>query len=348
MKKSSKITVVPVLLFALFSLVFPSAGQQESDTQKVKIAFSMDSIKERWGRDREAFIKRAEEMGAEVMVQSAGGNDSIQAAQARMMMKNGADILVIIPHNLKLAGGIVNVAHKEFDIKVIAYDRLVRDCDLDLYISFDAEKVGELQAEALVSRVPKGNYVIIGGSNTDNNALQFHKGQMNVLKPYIDRGDVNIIADQWATDWLAPVAAKIMEAALDKAGNDVQAVVASNDVLAGGALEVLEARGLAGKVTISGQDADLEACQRIAAGRQTMTVYKSIDELARTAAEVAVKMVRAEKINHLINNTVNNGYMDVPAILLEPVAVDAGNMDQVIMEGGFHSREDVYKGIPPK
>ncbi len=340
MRNTCKIFSIGFILLSF--LVNGPASAESQEAEKLKIGFSIDTLKERWLRDRDEFVKRAEELGVEVTVRSASGSDALQIAQARAMLVSGADMLVVVPHNLKLAGRIVNVAHKEYNVKVIAYDRLIRDVDLDLYIGFDNERVGELQAEALVARVPSGNYVIIGGAHTDNNALLFHEGQMNVLRPYIDRGEIKIIADQWAKDWLAPEAEKIMELALDKSDNDVQAVLATNDVLAGGALKVLESRGLAGKVVLSGQDADLEACRRIVAGTQAMTVYKPIDELAKRAAEVAVKMVRGQKINHLINSTVNNGYKDVPAILLKPVAVDKKTLDRVIIKSGFHSRDEVY------
>ena len=120
-------------------------------------------------------------------------------------------------------------------------------------------------------------------------------------------------------------------------------MLASKDVLAGGALDILKSKGLAEEVALSGQDADLAACRRIAAGTQAMTVYKPIDKLAQTAAEIAVKMVRGEKINHLVNGTVNNGFKEVPSILLKPVAVDKDNLDVVIIESGFHSREEVYR-----
>jgi D-xylose transport system substrate-binding protein len=336
------VKILSALSIIVFLLILFSAFTQAQEARKVKIGFSMDTLKERWLRDKDEFVKKAEELGAEVTVRSATGNDVLQIAQGRAMLAAGADVLVVVPHNLKLAGRIVKVAHDEFNAKVIAYDRLIRGADVDLYISFDNEKVGELQAKALVAEVPKGNYVIIGGSNTDNNALLFHKGQRNILNPYVDKGDITIISDQWARDWLASDAERIMKAALDKSNNNIQAVVASNDVLAGAALKVLEARGLSGKVAVSGQDADLAACKRIIAGAQTMTVYKPIDKLAQTAAEVAVKMVRGEKINHLVNGTVNNGFKEVPSILLTPVAVNKENLDKVIIESGFYSRDQVY------
>ncbi len=138
--------------------------------------------------------------------------------------------------------------------------------DLDLYISFDNVKVGEFQADYLVKRQPKGNYLLIGGAPTDHNALLFREGQMNILKPYVERGDIKVVADQWASDWLPVEALKIMENALTKNNNKIDAVVVSNDGTAGGAVQALAAQNLAGKVWVSGQDADLAGCQRIVAG----------------------------------------------------------------------------------
>lgn len=312
----------------------------------IKIGLSMDTLKEeRWQRDRDLFVERAKELGAEVLVQSANGNDTLQNAQAENLITQGVDILVVIPHNLKTTASIVDMAHKA-GIKVIAYDRIIRDCDLDLYISFDNYRVGELQAEELVKRVPKGNYVLIGGAPTDNNALMLREGQLQVLKPYLDRGDIKIVADQWAKDWQVVEALKHMENALTKNHNDVQAVVVSNDGTAGGAIQALAGQNLAGKVAVSGQDADLSACQRIAEGTQTMTVYKPIDRIARTAAEVAVKLVRGEPIDALISKKINNGQKDVPAILLEPISVTKANLYQAIVKNGFHKVEEVYKNVP--
>ena len=314
----------------------------------IKIGLSMDTLKEeRWQRDRDLFVERAKELGAEVLVQSANGNDTLQNAQAENLITQGVDILVVIPHNLKTTASIVDMAHKA-GIKVIAYDRIIRDCDLDLYISFDNYRVGELQAEELVKRVPKGNYVLIGGAPTDNNALMLREGQLKVLKPYLDRGDIKIVADQWAKDWQVVEALKHMENALTKNHNDVQAVVVSNDGTAAGAIQALAGQNLAGKVAVSGQDADLSACQRIAEGTQTMTVYKPIDRIARTAAEAAVKMVRGELIDALINKKVNNGKLEVPAILLEPIPVTKDNLYQAIVKNGFHKVEEVYKNLPHK
>jgi D-xylose transport system substrate-binding protein len=301
----------------------------------------MDTLKEeRWQRDRDLFVARAKELGAEVLVQSANGDDRVQVQQADNLLTQGVDVLVVIPHNGEVAATIVESA-KARNVPVISYDRLIRSSEPALYISFDNEKVGEMQARYLLERAPKGNYVLIGGAPTDNNALLFRKGQMNVLKPAIDRGDVKVVSDQWAKDWLASEALRICEDALTKSNRDVAAVVASNDATAGGAISALETAGVAGKVLVSGQDADLAGLQRIIAGKQSMTVYKPVHLLARRAAEAAVALARGEQVDAPAR--INNGKVDVPSILLEPVVVDKANIDDTVVKDGYQKREAIYQ-----
>ena len=229
-------------------------------------------------------------------------------------------------------------------VPVIAYDRLISDADLDYYVTFDPTKVGELQAEYALKNKPKGNYVLIGGAPTDNNALLVRKGQLNILQPSIDKGDIKVVADQWAKDWQAVEALKIMENALTRNNNQVDAVVVSNDGTAGGALQALGEQKLLGKVLVTGQDADLAACQRIVAGSQTMTIYKPIEALATKAADLAVKLAKKEAVTEP-TRPVNNGKKDVPSILLESIAVDKANLDATVIKDGYHPREAVYKEV---
>jgi D-xylose transport system substrate-binding protein len=316
----------------------PPAGKQ------VVIGFSMDTLKEeRWQRDRDLFVKHAEAAGARVLVQAANSDDALQNAQAENLLTQGVQVLVVVPHNAKTTATIVESAHK-MGVPVIAYDRLIRDADLDYYISFDAQRVGELQAEYAVKHKPKGNYVLIGGAPTDNNAVLVREGQMKVLKPAIDKGDIKVVADQWAKDWQAVEALKIMENALTRNNNQVDAVVVSNDGTAGGAIQALGEQKLSGKVLVTGQDADLAACQRIVAGTQTMTIYKPIDALATKAAEIAIKLAKKEAVSDP-TRPVANGRKDVPSILLEPIPVDKDNLDATILKDGYHKREDVYKEV---
>jgi len=305
---------------------------------------SFDSLQlERWQHDRDAFVAKAKELGAEVSVQSADGQDSVQVRQCENLLTSGVDVLVIIPHNGEVMASAVNSA-KAQEIPVLSYDRLVRNSDVDLYISFDNKRVGELQAKYLLDHAPKGNYILIGGSPTDNNAHMVRDGQMQVLRPAVDTGNVKIVADQWAKDWLPSEALRHTENALTQANNNVVAVVTSNDSTAGGAIQALAEQKLAGKVLVSGQDADLAAAQRIADGTQSMTVYKPIVPLATRAAEAAVALAKGERVQ--TTETVNNGKKDVPAILLEPIVVDQSNLASTVVKDGFLKVEDVYREVP--
>ena len=336
--------LIAALLLACFCLALVCCKRGPGEHGKIRIGFSMDSVLlERWVRDRDQFVARANELGAEVLVQSADGNDAAQVRQCENLLTQGVDVLVIVPHNGEVMASIVNSASRQH-VPVISYDRLIRNSDVSLYISYDNVKVGELQAQYLLDRAAKGNYVLIGGSPTDNNARMFREGQMKVLKPAMDRGDIKVAADQWSRDWLASEALSHTENALTRTANNVVAVVASNDSTAGGVVQALQEQSLAGKVLVSGQDADLAATQRIVTGTQTMTVYKPITPLARQAAEAAVSLAKGGKIE--THETVNNGMKDVPSILLTPVAVDKSNLMQTVIKDGFLKLEDVYRNVP--
>ncbi len=305
------------------------------------IGMSIDDLRlERWQKDRDIFVKKAEELGAKVFVQSANGDATAQISQIENMINRNVDVLVIIPFNGEVLGNIIAEAKRE-GIKVLAYDRLINNADLDFYVSFDNEKVGELQAQSIVEKVPEGKYFLMGGSPVDNNAKLFRKGQMKVLQPLIDSGKIKVVGDQWVDSWLAEKALQIMENALTANKNNIDAVVASNDATAGGAIQALSAQGLAGKVAISGQDADLAGIKRIVEGTQTMTVYKPITKLADKAAEIAVQLGKDGKTE--ANAQLNNGLKDVPAYLLDPIAVTKDNIEATIIKDGFHSKEAIYK-----
>ena len=311
----------------------------------VTIGFSMDTLKEeRWQRDRDLLVQYAEQHGAKVLVQAANGNDALQNEQAENLLTQGVDVLIVVAHNAETAATIVDSAHKA-GVPVIAYDRLIRNADVDLYVSFDAVRIGELQSEYAVKRVPKGHYVLIGGAPSDNNALLLREGQMKPLKPLVDKKDITIVSDQFAKDWQAIEALKIMENALTRAGNKVDAVVASNDGTAGGAIQALGEQKLTGKVLVTGQDADLAACQRILAGTQTMTIYKPLKNEAAKAAEMAILLARKQPIPDK-TVPVNNGKKDVPSILLDPIAVDKANLLSTVVADGYHTLEAICRDLP--
>jgi D-xylose transport system substrate-binding protein len=324
---------------ALAACARPTETGTTSSKTKVRIGFSMDTLQEeRWQRDRDLFVARARALGAEVIVQAASGDDYLQLSQAENMLARGVDVLVVVPHDAKAMGPIVSKAHAA-GVKVIAYDRLITYVDVDFYLSFDAEKIGELQATYLTRVAPKGNYVLIGGSPSDNNSYLLHRGVSTALEAAIARGDIRVVYDEMTRDWNPEEARRLMEEALVKTGGKIDAVIAANDATAGGAIQALYAKGLAGKIPVAGQDAELRAMRRILDGTQTMTVYKPIKLLAGMAAEVAVALAKGERPSP--TDTVFNGNKEVPALLLQPVAVDHGNWAATVVRDGFHSEAEI-------
>lgn len=320
--------------FLVMLIMVALLGCNSDKAKKIRIGISMDTYtEERWKKDGDFFEQRANELGAEVIRQVCNGNEQLQNEQIENLITSGIDVLVIVPHNSKTTASAIKSAHGA-GIKVIAYDRLIRECDLDYYISFDAVKVGELQAKYLLEKSPNGNYILIAGSPTDENATLFRQGQLNILQPAADKGEIKIIMDQFAKDWLPIEAMKQTQNALTLSQNNLSAIVASNDGLASGAIQALAEQGLAGKIPVSGQDAEAAAVQRIIDGTQVMTVYKPIKKLACTAAEAAVALAQNKKPEG-INGRINNGKKEVPAILIESTVVDKSNIKQTVVEDGF-------------
>ena len=347
MKLATRLITFSLLAAVLLSACVkgPNQGGAGSSPKggPVRIGFSMDTLKEeRWQRDKALVEQRCKEVGAECEVQVANGDDAVQTKQCDNLLTKGVDVLIVAPHNGQIAASIVEAAHRQ-NVPVISYDRLIRNSDVDLYVSHQVLKMGQMQAQYALKNVPKGNYVLIGGSPTDNNALLLREGQMNILKPAIDRGDIKIISDQFAREWKPEEALRITEDALTKTNNDIQAIVASNDGTAGGAISALPPQ-LVGKVLVTGQDAALDAVQRIVDGKQTMTIYKPIKPLAYSAVDSAIKLAHKEKVD--AKDKVNNGKIDVPSILQEPIVVDKNNVMETVIKDGYHQMEDVYKNVP--
>lgn len=319
-----------------------TAGTKDAN-KKIKIGFSMDTlVQERWIRDRDIFVARASELGAEVIVQIASGDGGDQERQAQYLLEQGINVLVIIPHDADKAASIVHAA-KSRGVRVISYDRLVKNAATDLYISFDNIKVGELMAGALAKKVPEGNYVIINGTKLDNNAYMFNQGYKNVLNPLIAEKKITLVDEQWVNEWRYEDAFNYVESDL-RTGKEIDAIVAANDTLAGAAVDALSEMRLAGKVAVVGHDADLDGCQRVVEGTQLATIYKPIDKIAKAAAEYAVKMAQGGKVE--ADDVIFDGKTDVPYYKIEPLLVTKDNMMQVIIGDDFHRLEEVYMNIP--
>ena len=339
-----------LMMFFAFAIVlaFCSGTLQAQDkpaqASDLRIGFLMDSLKiERWQTDLDTFQKRAKELGAQVLVETAEGDDELQLQQAQKLLNAGIKTLVLVSHDAEKAGRIVKAANAR-KVPVLCYERLVRNADVDAFVGVDVTTIGYLQARSIYQLAPKGNYVLIAGSPSDINAKILHDAQLGVLKRAVDRGEIKIVADVWAKDWNPSEAYASMGQAIQTTNGTITAVIASNDGTAGGAIQALEEHKLAGKVFVSGQDADLAAIIRILDGTQTMTVYKPLGLQARQAAEAAVALAKGQPVK--ATASISNGARSVPAILVNPVAVTKANVKQTVIKDGFQNLETIQKSLP--
>ncbi|KAB3531118.1 sugar ABC transporter substrate-binding protein [Alkaliphilus serpentinus] len=322
----------------------PTHQEEDNHHKRIKIGFSLGTLKEeRWIKDRDIVMAKVKEMGADIIVLNANNDDQDQLKQVKALLNQSIDVLIIVPNDLHKAAEAVELAKKQ-GVKVISYDRLVLNSNVDLYISFDNERVGELMAEAIAERLSKGNLLIINGATSDNNTKQLKVGYNRVLNDKIVDGSINLVAEEWAPLWMKEYAFSETDKFL-QSKTKIDAIIAGNDGLADGIIEALSQHRLAGETLVVGQDADLAACQRIVEGTQLMTVYKPIEKLADATARMAIQMAKGEELTN-IKNTINDGRYDVPYYVLEPIPVFKENLDETILKDGFHMYDEVYRNKP--
>lgn len=349
--KNFIIAMLILILCILVSLIFRNWNRtthKEYDTdqvnikekKKIKIGFSLGTLKEeRWIRDRDILMAKAQELGAEVIVQNANNDDQDQLKQVKYLLEQEIDVLIIVPNDYYKAASAVETAKKQ-GVPVISYDRLILNTNVDLYISFDNVKIGELMASALLDTMKSGNLLIINGAKNDNNTKMIKEGYDKKLQPYISSGKINIITEENAPNWLKEYAFNIVDSALQNK-MEIDGVIAGNDSLAEGVIEALSEHRLTQKVVVIGQDADLGACQRIIEGTQLMTIYKPIEKLAENSIEMAIKLVNNEAID--TGKQIFNGRYNIPYYILEPIAVYKKNIDNTVIRDGFHLKDEVYR-----
>jgi len=315
-----------------FSVILLIAGsiliQSCKPREKVPvIGLMMDQYNvERWAQDTTYFIQNVNKLGGKVICLSANGDPDKQLEQAKQLIDQKVDVLVILPVDLKKAAEIVKLANQA-SISVISYDRLIQEANVNYYVSFDNVKVGQLQADYIKNRLQKGNVALIGGAYIDKNSFLLQFGQMGILQPYIERGDIKVVYNKMVKTWSFDEG---YEAAKECLRNGkVDAIICGNDLLARGAIKALEEKGLAGKVLVAGQDADSQARENIVRGYQTMSVYKSIEDLASNAARMAMDLAKGNTIFYA-TYTVNNGTKLVPSLLIDPISVNKGNIGMEI------------------
>lgn len=351
--KFLKNSIIIILFIAFLSLVYliartintpdayaSSGDKKDLDDSKIKIGFSLGTLKEeRWIKDRDILMAKARDLNADIIVQNANNDDQDQLKQVKYLLEQDIDVLIIVPNDLNKAATAVDMAQKQ-GVPVISYDRLVMNANVDLYITFDNVKVGELMARRIGKSMKTGNLLIINGAKTDNNTKMIKQGYDKILQPLVVEGKINIIGEEWAANWLKEYAFMVVDDALQKKVK-INAVIAGNDSLAEGVVEALSEHRMTGEVIVIGQDADLTACQRIVEGTQLMTIYKPIEKLAEATIEMAIRLVKKEPLN--VNDYINDGRYDVKYYVLDPTAVDKENIDETIIRDGFHIKEEIYR-----
>lgn len=340
MKKILSLSVAAVALAALIVGCAPAAPK------KLTVGLSLPTQREaRWVSDKNTMVAAAEAAGIDLKVQTADADMAQQATQVEALLSQGIQVLILAPHDGGAAATLVEKAHAQ-GIKVISYDRLILNTDVDMYTSFDNVKVGELQGEWIVKQAPKGNYILMAGDPGDNNAKLFKQGALKFIQPLIDSGDIKVVADQAVANWLPSNALNIVENALTAAKNKVDAILAPNDGTAGGAIQALTAQKLAGKVPVTGQDAEAAAAKRINEGTQGMTVFKDTRELGKGAIAAAIAYASGKTTADIeyngvkVDQTVNNGKIDVPSLLLPATIVTKENVN-VLVDSGYLKAEDI-------
>lgn len=334
------------LLIAGLAVVGMAAASSVAQAQTVVGVSWANFQEERWKTDEAAIVSVLDAAGATYISADAQSSAAKQLTDVENLIAQGADVLIIIAWDNEAIGPAVEQATAE-GIPVIAYDRLFEYPEA-FYITFDNVEVGRMQARAIYERQPTGNYVFIKGNAADPNADFLHGGQLEILQPAIDAGDINVVGEAYTDGWLPANAQRNMEQFLTAANNDVQAVVASNDGTAGGVIAALEAQGLAGSVYVSGQDGDHAALNRIALGTQTVSVWKDARELGREAAEIALMLADGTAMSDIPGSVIfSDGPrgVDMTSLLLAPIPITQDNLD-VVIDAGWVSQEVVCAGVP--
>jgi D-xylose transport system substrate-binding protein len=323
-----------------------TAGANTADASHATIGLLLpDSVTARYeSADKPYFEAKVKELCADckVLYSNADGDAAKQQQQAESMITQGADVLVLDPFDGEAAAAIVANANSK-KIPVISYDRLINSADLDYYISFDNEKVGELQGQALVDQLKKqgvqpgdGGILMVNGSPTDNNASQFKAGAHKI----IDASGYKILAEFDTPGWDPAKAQDWVAGQITQFKNQIKGVYAANDGTGGGAIASLKAAGVSPLPPVTGQDAELAGIQRILAGDQFMTVYKALKPEAEKAAELAVNLTKGDKADG--DTTVKTkGGADIQSFLLTPVAVTADNIQDTVIADGFYKASEV-------
>lgn len=330
-----------IRLFIQFLVAFSIlSGCGSREKTNVEVGFLIHELKkERWENDRDYFVKEVQNLGGTVYVEVANNDAAKQLEQAKELLAKGVDVLVVVPVDQFAAADIVKEAHAR-NVNVISYDRLIKNCKLDFYVSTDNVEIGKLQADYLTTIKPEGKYALIGGARSDNNSQFLYLGQMNVLQPLVEKGAIKIVYKEFTNNWEEDEGYNHTQELLKK-HPDVDAILAGNDQIAYGVVRALREAGKEDQVLVAGMDADLRNLQEIVAGHQTCTVYKPYGKLAATAAKLAMQMAKDEPSENTFQ-TVSNGSVLVPTVFHEAMIVNKENLKLTVISEGYQTEEEVY------
>jgi D-xylose transport system substrate-binding protein len=294
--------------------------------------------------DKPVFQAKVKELcpDCKQLYQNASQDAQKQLSQAEAMLAAGANVLVLDAVDVGSVGPIIQEANQKH-VPVIAYDRLISDQKISYYVSFDNVRQGRIQAQTLVDRIGKSKPIIeINGAPTDPSAGDYKKGAHQVFDKAL------AIKKEYDTpDWSPDKAQREMEQAITALGKDGFAgVYSANDGMASGAIAAMKGAGIDPKTRpITGGDAELAAIQRIVAGEQYSTIYLTINKQAEVSAELAVALAQKKPVpSGLVNAKTDNGAMQVPSVLLSPVAVTKDNIKDTVVKDGFYKPSEICTG----
>jgi len=356
-----KLAILVVALAMVVGMVGMAAPAAKAQSVVVGLSFS-DFATERWKNEEVLMTALLEEKGYEVVSAEANHDVVMQNNQIENMVAQGAAAIIVVAEDGDAITTAVDAAAAE-GVLIIAYDRLIKSPNIAAYVSFNNVEVGRQQALGVMTAVDieGGKWttdnplklVKLGGSPTDNNAILFRQGQDEIVDPYVEEGIIEVVADQWVDNWDTNNALSLMENILTAQNNEIDAVVASNDGTALGALEAMKAQGLAGIVPISGQDATADGCNSIVKGELTVSILKDIRNLSPLAVNLTDQLLQGgegelELVEYTMAELTNNPDLEgtVMAYFLPVEQVNADNVYELVVVSGFQSYDDVYRDIP--
>ena len=346
---------IPLVLCALLAAALAIAGCGGGGGGGPKIAYLLpENETPRYeAHDRPEFEENVENLceDCEVLYNNATEDASKQQSQAEAALTQGAEVLVLDPVDAASAAAMVEKA-KAQGVPVLSYDRLIENADVDYYVSFDNERVGELQAESLSEKLKEdgnssGPIVMISGDPADSNAALFKKGAQKGF----ESSGVDVAKEYDTPEWSATNAQNEMQQAITALGKSgFNGVYAANDDTGGGAIAAMKSAGIDPEERpTTGQDATVAGVQRILVGQQYMTVYKATDKETKVAAEIAVALAKGKNFpQSKITDEPNNGKAKVPSVLLEPVAVTKDVIKQTVVADGFITADELCTGAYAK